>query len=121
MSDEHLLISRQRESLVAIDAADLTMAAAIAERARKLCPGHPWAVTGSHHDGIFVIKHLLLSEKYGFVMHVVDLKNTADFDRLVRQATGELLERWNIKRGLIDLHTFDHIKPWHKPRPGLGM
>jgi negative regulator of sigma E activity len=80
-----------------IDARDAILAATVAELLMKHYPGHPWAVTADHRNGVIVIKNMGFSFLYGYVLKIAE----DDGPRLhveVMRAGGELLERYRVAR-----------------------
>lgn len=79
--------------------ADVAMAKAIAEKLAEHYPGHPFLVHVKSETGMGYIKHPMLSSKMGYRLRIADLKSDPNMREAVKGA-GELLERWNIARGV---------------------
>lgn len=60
-------------------------------------PGHPWLCTII--DGLIIIRHPLLTGNQCYAIQPFDLDN--DYKAIMR-AGGEILERFNQKRGRLD-------------------
>jgi len=76
------------------DVLDHSQAKNVAEVLEKKYPGWLWAVHCM--DGVVTVKSMLLSGNWGFVMHSDKIDN--DYKSVMR-AGGEILERYNQKRG----------------------
>ena len=77
--------------------ADQTIAQHIAETLHRSYPGHLWAVKASVEQGVVYIHNLNLSSQYGIVLHCDKLVKDRHMT-LVKQAGGELLERYRVER-----------------------
>lgn len=81
------------------EAADIGLAMEIANHLNAMYPGWLWAVSANHDNGIVQVRNLNLSDKWGFVLKIRDLKNTWTIKREAMLAGGELLERFGQKPG----------------------
>lgn len=83
-----------------IDRQDEVLAREAAELLHRHYPNHMWAVfvNSTKTGGVMVIKNLMISSLYGYVLH---LKNVYADPTLksVLKAGGEILERANLRRG----------------------
>ena len=71
---------------------DYTLAKNVAEHLEKKYPGWAWAVHVM--DGVVVVKSMMLSGNWGFVLHEDKIDN--DY-KAVTRAGGEILERYRQK------------------------
>jgi hypothetical protein len=119
MSD--LTIDVTGESLFAPTAADFALAKEIAELLEKEHPGHMWAVTADHRNGVVDIKNLRLSERWGIVIKIATLA-TDPQRAIVKRYAGELLERYRVSRETpFNAADLSHLKPWDRPKLDLGL
>jgi len=81
-----------------IEAANQTIAREVAECLNTHYPNHAWAVTANIETGIVEVYNLKLSGEWGFILHI-DAMATDPGLKMVINAGGELLERYNVKRG----------------------
>lgn len=84
---------------------DETATANIGKHLAIKYPGYPWLVQVD--GGVATIRNLALSGKWGFVIHQNKIDN--DFKAITR-AAGELLERYNLTRGAINLDQVADLK-----------
>ena len=82
---------------------DFTLSKKVAEVLHKHYPGHAWGVTASVDQGIVTIRNFALTEKQGFIILIDKMKSDPAM-KLVVNAGGEFLERFNIKRGAGPYH-----------------
>jgi len=82
---------------------DIELSKKVAEKLNDHYPGHAWGVTASIQNGTVTIRNFALSEKYGFVVLIDKLKTDPGL-KLIVNAGGEFLERYNIKRGAGPYH-----------------
>lgn len=81
---------------------DYNMAKEMSEILHGAYPGHLWAVTCEGDKGIATVRNLSLSGEWGFVLHLKAMSTASDWKRMVIMAGGELLERFNLRRGLAN-------------------
>lgn len=77
-------------------AAEMQLATHAGQVLEKAYPGHLWSVTCSH--GIMDVQNMALSGQYGVRLHLRNMVGPT-FDKIVRNAGGELLEQYNVSRG----------------------
>ena len=82
-----------------IDTNDLVMAKSMAELLHRHYPGHLWAITCEGAKGIATVRNLYLSGQWGFVLKLPEIYSASAFEKEVKMAAGELLERYRISRG----------------------
>lgn len=90
-----------------IHAADVSLAKNIADVLERHYPGHLWCVNVDSRQGGVMVKNLALSDQWGFVLHIDALDPML---KKVVRAGGELLERWNIRRGKYQKGDYDHVR-----------
>lgn len=95
--------------------ADVDLAKRIAEVLEQHYPNHAWSVWVDSDQGVAVVKNLMLSFKYGFVMKLKALNSDPTLKQVVT-AGGELLERWNILRSGFKPELFAGIGRWTPPQ-----
>jgi hypothetical protein len=76
----------------------------VAEVLDRKYPGWLWAVNCM--DGVVTVKSMLLSGNWGFVMH--SDKIDGDYKSVMR-AGGEILERYNQKRGSFNQDKYSDL------------
>ena len=91
------------------EARDMAEAKRIGDHLFKVFPNHPWAVSVDTRQNWFSIRHLHLSDRYGYSQKVSNLYGDPDL-KCVTRAAGEILERFNIKRGLADFDAIDSLQ-----------
>ena len=87
------------------DLSDHILAKNVAEVLDKKYPGWLWAVHSM--DGVVTVKSMLLSGNWGFVLHANKIDN--DYKTVMR-AGGEILERYNQKRGTFNQDIYNDLK-----------
>lgn len=89
-----------RESGDNIDNLDVVLAKNAAELLHKHYEGHLWAVyvNSKKTGGVMVIKNLMVSGLYGYVLHLTTVYADPTL-RCVVKAGGEILERAGLARG----------------------
>lgn len=93
-------------------ASETDMARKIAEQLNFYYPGHAWEVTvDSRQGGAQLRIAVLMTGSQCFYMRFNDIAGPNDFNRVVRDAGGELLERFRIPRGGFDLTSFIEAQP----------
>lgn len=83
--------------------ADKTAVRLIGERLNEEYPGHPWYVEVSYRQGIAKISIPILMGDNFYILHLVNM--TADM-RQVARAGGEILERYQLRRGAFNREDF---------------
>jgi len=78
---------------------DMVTARNMAETLHKHYPGHLWAVTCEGTKGIATVRNMALSGNWGFVLKLSRVYSDTHL-RCVVKSGGELLERFNLARGL---------------------
>lgn len=81
---------------------DFDTAKNMAEWLNEQYPGHLWAVNVKGEQGIATVHNLMLSGQWGFILKLDKNYSASDFRRRVIKAGGELLERYNVRRGVVD-------------------
>lgn len=75
-------------------------------------PGHAWEVTvDSRHGGAQLRIAVLMTGSHCYFMAFNDLATHGDFRKRVRDAGGELLERFQIPRNSFDLNAYVEARP----------
>jgi hypothetical protein len=93
-------------------ASETDMARKIATVLNFYYPGHAWEVTvDSRHGGAQLRIAILMTGSQCFFMRFDDIATHNDFRKRVRDAGGELLERFNIPRAGFDLTAFIEAQP----------
>lgn len=84
-------------------------------------PGHPWAVRVDDAPtvGIAVIKHVSLSQNFGFMKKLANIKDDPAF-RWVVLGAGEILERFNVDRRGYQKGIFNDATPVFNDVPLVG-
>jgi len=73
-------------------------------------PGHKFLVHVNSHPtvGMAYIQHLSLSEKDGYQLKIGDLWGPNQIKQAAIKAGGEILERFNVRRGKADRDELQH-------------
>lgn len=81
-------------------------------------PDHAWAVNVDLKGGIATVFNLRLSGNHGFVMHLSKLLGLGHktFSKAVRDAGGELLERYHVRRGRYHIDEYSQLHADHAGR-----
>ena len=88
------------------DTYDLAMSKEIAEALNQQYPGHLWAVRVQGEYGVASIHNLMLSGEWGYRLLLDKNYSVSDLRARAIKAGGEILERFNVKRGRLN---DDHI------------
>lgn len=88
--------------------ADYDTAKRIAETLHATYPGHLWGVNASAETGIATVFNLRLSGKWGFIIKLSEIIHDPSMKK-VKQAGGEILERYRVSRGRIDHDQIDDL------------
>lgn len=106
---------------------DMTLARELADLLLAHYPGHPWIVQVDSKQGVAVIKHPFITGPHiGYVIHLRNL-HADPKRRLAIRGGGEILERWNVPRGGMNMADIvaatlsfnDKILPGAAKKPGL--
>ncbi len=90
-----------------IAANDLVMAKDIADTLHTKYPGHLWAVAvDGKTTGFADIRNLALSGNWGFRIRLDTVFSASEFKLRVMRAGGELLDRYRLTTGKLNL---DHL------------
>jgi hypothetical protein len=65
-------------------------------------PDHTWAVNVESRHGLVKIYHLITSGNKAYVLHLDGFYSASDFDKKIKMAGGEILERYRLRRGRFD-------------------
>ena len=93
---------------VDIELANYTIAKDVAETLNKHYPCHAWCVNANIETGIVTIFNLRLSGKWGFYINMDDLVNDSSM-KIIINAGGEMLERYNLSRGELKQSEYDDL------------
>lgn len=86
-------------------AADMRMARQVGAWLETHYPGHPWAVSVQHRQGVVLITIPELLWNYKYVIHIADLKGDPAL-KAVGRAAGEILERLGLPRAAFSSTQF---------------
>lgn len=103
--ESNLLIGNEYASQQ--DALDMATAKDYAEALNAAYPGHLWAINVQGAQGIATIHNLMLSGKYGYLLHLNKRYSASEARKAVIMAGGEILERFKVFRGRIDHEKMD--------------
>lgn len=84
------------------DTYDLAMSKEIAEALNQQYPGHLWAVRVQGEYGVASIHNLMLSGEWGYRLLLDKNYSVSDLRTRAIKAGGEILERFNVKRGRLN-------------------
>jgi hypothetical protein len=90
-----------------IAANDEVIAKEMADALFTAYPGHLWAVHVDGKQGMADIRNLHLSGKYGYRLRMPLIYSASAFKKDVLRAGGEILERFDQRRGKVNP---DHIE-----------
>lgn len=85
-----------------VAALDFNTAKEMSETLTAAYPGHAWAVTCEGEKGIATVYNLALSGNWGFVLKLSNLYSSSEWKKQIIMAGGELLERFRLRRGVVD-------------------
>lgn len=86
---------------------DMGLAKQMAEILQKQYPGHQWATFADSKQGIvWVAIPALMGPSLRFVIHVNKMTSYPEMCKELREAAGQILERFKIKRGGFSLLDF---------------
>lgn len=92
-----------------INANDYVMSMEMANALHQHYPGHLWAVTCDGTTGIASVRNLALSGQWGFVLKLDTLSTASEWKKKVIMAGGELLERFKLRRGKLDINEYGDL------------
>ena len=92
------------------DTADIFLAQQIADALEQAYPGHLWAVNVQGEQGVATIHNMMLSGRWGYVMHLDKRYSASDTVRAAKMGAGEILERYNVARGRINYDSMTDLK-----------
>ena len=98
--ENNLLIANEHDAQQ--NMLDLALAKDVAETLNTHYPGHLWAVNCQGDHGILTNHNLMLSGRWGFILHLDKDYSASDMMRRVIRAGGEILERYKVSRGRIN-------------------
>ena len=98
--ESNLLIANDYKSHQ--DALDMTTAKDYADALNTAYPGHLWAVNVQGDQGIVTIHNLMLSGKYGYLLHLNKRYSASEARKTAVMAGGEILERFKVARGRMN-------------------
>lgn len=104
----NLLIANEHDSKQ--QTLDLGMAKDIAEALNEAYPGHLWAVNVQGEQGVITIHNLMLSGRWGYVMHIDKRYSASELKQSAKRAAGEILERYNVARGKANFDSLAAMK-----------
>lgn len=81
---------------------DHIMAKTMADALDTNYPGHLWAVSADSQTGLCIIRDLLVSGEWGYVLKIPAIYSASAFRADVIRAGGEILERYRLTRGKFD-------------------
>lgn len=102
MSSSELYIAK------ATDTMDFAVAKQVADVLYKHYQGHMWAVNASSETGMVQIRNLSLSGDWGFNLHMSRVQEDPS-GKIIRDAGGEILERYRVSRGFIKHEQIDEL------------
>lgn len=94
LEEAHTLEDVQRAHI------DQSKAKWIAGVLEKAYPGYLWAVNADTRNNICSVNALTLSGEWGFYLHLSEIDATG---KKAKEMAGELLERYRVVRGAIDV------------------
>lgn len=101
------LAAQHEEARIA--AREVELANRMADVLNRQYPGHLWMVHASIKGGVVHIRNLYLSGKWGFVVKLADVLADVENKQLMR-AAGELLERYRLRRGALNMAEYTGLK-----------
>lgn len=84
-----------------ICANDMLLAKDMADTLNAHYPGHLWGVGVDGSKGVAHIRNFGLSAQHGYTLRLVDNFSASDYKQRVLMAGGEILERYNMRRGAL--------------------
>lgn len=87
---------------------EIKLAEAIGELLEKHYSGYLWAVTVNLHGGMAMVNAMALSGTWGFYIPLSRIENDPQM-KYVIQCGGELLERYRVRRGAVDVDQVDAL------------
>jgi hypothetical protein len=100
----------QNELIIAksTDTMDFAVAKNVADVLNKHYAGYMWAVNADSQTGMVQIRNLSLSGDWGFNLHMTKVQEDVS-GKLIRDAGGEILERYRVSRGMIKHQQVDEL------------
>lgn len=87
---------------------EIALAQAIGELLNKHYPGYLWAVTVNLHGGMATVQAMALSGEWGCYIPLSRILNDPQM-KYVLQCGGEILERYRVRRGAVDVDQVDAL------------
>lgn len=82
---------------------DLVTAKQVGDLLNRHYPDHLWAINCQWAQGVLTIQNLRLPARYGYVVRLVDSYSASDLEARAKRGAGEILERYRLDRGRIDI------------------
>lgn len=98
--DQSILLANEYDAKQ--DAMDIHLARIIAEALEQAYPGHLWAVNVQGDQGIATIHNMMLSGRWGYIMHLDKRYSASETIAVAKRGAGEILERYNVSRGRMN-------------------
>jgi hypothetical protein len=102
MSQSELVIAKST------DTKDFAVAKSVADVLNKHYAGYMWAVNADSQTGMVQIRNFSLSGEWGFNLHMTKVQEDVS-GKLIRDAGGEILERYRVSRGTIKHQQVDEL------------
>lgn len=93
-----------------IAANDMVMAKNMADALHTTYPGHLWAVSCNGQSGMADVRNLALSGTWGFRLKLKNIYSASEFRKDVIRAGGEILERYRLSRGRLQIDQYSDLK-----------
>ena len=81
---------------------DMVMAKSIGDVLQVAYPGHAWMTYVSGRQGIAVIRNMMLSANWAYLIRLPEMYSSSWLDDQARKGGGEILERFGMARGRFD-------------------
>ena len=111
----HMNLQRQAELVAPSERdrqeAEYEMAKQMAEILQKQYPGHRWATFADSRQGItWVAIPALMGPSLRYVIHISKMSSYPEMCQQLREAAGQILERFKLERGRFDVVSFSEAR-----------
>jgi hypothetical protein len=100
-------------------AADTRLSLRVFAILKKHFPNHPWKAEAEHAQGIIQISIPPLMGPITSIINMDDVRNHYELEKLVRDAAGEIIERYRIPPGLEGFLEAAAARPLGATRNGV--
>jgi hypothetical protein len=102
-------LDRQMEPLTILDPIDQAICEQVAATLIRHYPGHDWLVEADRRKGFIDIRNISLDGQMGCRIPMNGYASSSELDKLAMRYGGEILERFHLKRGGLDVAALNDL------------